>query len=64
MKVSLSAYHADTQKAFDDIGICHFHLKARISSLFAEHKKRIGSRQMLSLLRSASFKAGHHLVRK
>lgn len=64
MKVSLSAYYAAKQKMFNIIDIRHFHLKTRIRGLFAVHNKRIGSRQMLALLRSEDFKISRYLVRK
>lgn len=64
MKVSLSAYYAAKQKTFNVIDICHFHLTAIIKSLFTKHNKRIGSRQMMALLKTEGFKIGRYLVRK
>jgi putative transposase len=64
MKVSFSAFYAASKKTWNAISPKQMQLKARIETLFEEKNKRIGSRQMLGILKSEGFKIGRYKVSK
>ncbi len=64
MKVSFSAFYTASKKKWRAISPEQMRLKARIETIFEEKNKRIGSRQILGILRSEGFKIGRYKVSK
>ena len=64
MKVSTSAYYAACLKPIGSIDAYQFRLEAKVKTLFSKHNQRIGSRQMVGLLKNEGFNIGRYLARK
>lgn len=64
MRVSTSAYYAACLKPIDSIDAYQFRLEAKVKALFSKHNQRIGSRQMVGLLKNEGFNIGRYLARK
>lgn len=61
MKVSTSAYYAACLKPLGSIDAYQFRLEAKVKTLFSKHNQRIGSRQMVGLLKNEGFNIGRYL---
>lgn len=64
MKVSTSAYYVARIKPASLINAYQFRLEAKMKNLFSKHNRRIGSRQMVNLLKQEGFNIGRYLTRK